>query len=52
MKVKRTFEAKRGLPFGAVCSGADYIKQVLLLIRHSIDDISEKLSLKSGSFLV
>jgi len=21
MKVKRTFEAKRGLPFGAVCSG-------------------------------
>lgn len=23
MKVKRTFEAKRGLPFGAVCSGFD-----------------------------
>lgn len=23
MKVKRTFEAKRGLPFGAVLSGVD-----------------------------
>ena len=46
MKVKRTFETKRGLPFGAVCSRENHTKQVLLLIRHSIDDISEKLSLK------
>ena len=41
MKVKRTFESKRGLPFGAVCSGEVKTGQILLFVRLSIDDISK-----------